>query len=356
MKPLRNVAINIFILFSLVNGKAQSVMARNYDCSYIRTSYNPYLNIFTPSTNYAADSIDLNRDNIKDFVISRRSFYGGNYASRSSSIRPIGQNEVAFNYSDTIMADCSPYPSYPTSLRKDLPKVFQRNDPIDNNLIWKNGELFFDYWESNNLCYYYIKHQVYFTANDTVTLGLRILTGNDTLYGWINIRTITASYFQMYDMACKLPPSGIQPVIFQNGNILTSNYSYGNQWLLNNVPITGATSQTYTFTQNGNYSLIINYNDSCLSDTSSVIITDVSVKENSFNIIQISPNPSHDKIYVTLNSKIINNNWELYNHTGQLVLNGHFKEENETIINLENISSGLYFLRINQHTIKIIRE
>ena len=41
-----------------------------------------------------------------------------------------------------------------------------------------------------------------------------------------------------------LPPT---PVISLNGNLLTSNAASGNQWYLNNTSISGATSQTYTF-------------------------------------------------------------------------------------------------------------
>ncbi|MGB3949278.1 MAG: T9SS type A sorting domain-containing protein [Bacteroidia bacterium] len=58
------------------------------------------------------------------------------------------------------------------------------------------------------------------------------------------------------------------PTITQNGLVLTSSATSGNQWYLNGSIITGATSQNYTITQNGTYTVVVS-NNGCTSPTSS---------------------------------------------------------------------------------------
>ena len=61
------------------------------------------------------------------------------------------------------------------------------------------------------------------------------------------------------------------PVISPNGAILTSSSATGNQWYLNGVAISGATSQTYTTTQSGSYTVIVT-TSGCVSATSAAVV------------------------------------------------------------------------------------
>lgn len=63
------------------------------------------------------------------------------------------------------------------------------------------------------------------------------------------------------------PPT---PTISQNNTLLTSSATTGNQWYVNDTIIPGATSQTYTITENGDYTVISTVNG-CSSDTSAVL-------------------------------------------------------------------------------------
>jgi hypothetical protein len=63
------------------------------------------------------------------------------------------------------------------------------------------------------------------------------------------------------------PPT---PTITQNNTVLTSSATAGNQWYVNDTIIPGATSQTYTITENGDYTVISTVNG-CSSDTSAVL-------------------------------------------------------------------------------------
>lgn len=60
------------------------------------------------------------------------------------------------------------------------------------------------------------------------------------------------------------------PTITQNGSVLTSSSATGNQWYLNGSIISGATSQTYTTTQSGSYTVVVT-NNGCTSATSAAV-------------------------------------------------------------------------------------
>ena len=61
------------------------------------------------------------------------------------------------------------------------------------------------------------------------------------------------------------------PTITQSGLVLTSSATTGNQWYLNGNIISGATSQTYTITQNGSYTVISTVNG-CASAASAALV------------------------------------------------------------------------------------
>ena len=84
-------------------------------------------------------------------------------------------------------------------------------------------------------------------------------------------------YYYLYDLQLQSPGCASTakqavtlstPVITQNGTILNSSFSPGNQWYLDGKAITGATGASYTPTQSGNYTVGITLSSGCqlLSD------------------------------------------------------------------------------------------
>jgi hypothetical protein len=99
-----------------------------------------------------------------------------------------------------------------------------------------------------------------------------------------------------YSLSVACPASPATPIsITQNGSItsatfsLQSNYQTGNQWLKDNQPIAGATSQTYQVTQGGTYSLQVTVNG-CVYTSSPIVLTanEPSLEEGLF----VYPNPA----------------------------------------------------------------
>ncbi|MBC8154049.1 MAG: T9SS type A sorting domain-containing protein, partial [Bacteroidetes bacterium] len=89
------------------------------------------------------------------------------------------------------------------------------------------------------------------------------------------------------------------PVVTQDGFTLTSNAATGNQWLLNGVPIAGATGVTYIVTQTGRYSVRASSNGcgEAVSDEvfASILATEPVVVDDLFRVF---PNPTTKLITV----------------------------------------------------------
>ncbi len=133
---------------------------------------------------------------------------------------------------------------------------------------------------------------------------------------------------------------------------------------------TGASSNPLTTTASSvagtfYYAITVTDLNGCngTSDSSIVIVNLCTRVEEMNNIpsVNIFPNPADEIIYLSLQNNIVNDNVsiELYSVIGEKILQQETKEQ-QTEINLKNLSSGIYFLRckVDKHIInkKIIIE
>ncbi len=166
-----------------------------------------------------------------------------------------------------------------------------------------------------------------------VTLITTNASGSDTL-------TLTG-YITVY-------PTPLFPIITQVGNILTSSPANSYQWQLNAIDIPGATAQSYTVLQSGNYTVVIGDSIGCVNSASiEVVISGINeVMEDAD--ISIYPNPTNGDFVVEIkNSNADEIQIQITNAIGEVIF---FTEEkmiaNHIEIDLSNKASGAYIIQI----------
>ncbi len=138
-------------------------------------------------------------------------------------------------------------------------------------------------------------------------------------------------------------PAPTAPVIEADGLTLSTSSNASIQWYLNGVAIEGATSNTYTATANGVYSVAASLDNGCESFSSNFIINTVSIDALSNFEVKLFPNPAGDKVQIEWNGaeplQLV-----LRDASGRMVLNKTM--ETSSVVDLSNIESGIYFTEL----------
>jgi PKD repeat protein len=157
-----------------------------------------------------------------------------------------------------------------------------------------------------------------------------------------------------------LPPA---PTITQNSNVLTSSAATTYQWYLNSVIINGATSQTYTITQSGTYSVCITDVNGCSSCSSGFAAVYTGMSDDITNgTLSIFPNPNNGQFDISFDlNKKDNYVVEITDELGQLVYSekldsyaGHYSKH----FDVKQYGAGMYMFTLknssNQSVKKVI--
>ena len=147
-----------------------------------------------------------------------------------------------------------------------------------------------------------------------------------------------------------LTVNNVNNAAIQNGTQLSALATGGTyQWLICNpfIIISGANSQTYIATANGDYAVEVTQNG-CTDTSNCMTVNSVGVNElNTQNLITISPNPTHSlfKIECPMNgAKVI-----LYNSFGLKLLTSKI-ENQSSLIDISQYPSGIYLAEIIDDT------
>ena len=146
-------------------------------------------------------------------------------------------------------------------------------------------------------------------------------------------------------------PTPITPTISSAGNTLTSSATTGNQWYFNGVLISGATNQTYTSTQNGNYTDVVTNAFNCSSvssNTINVTTTGVDIISN-VNLFTIYPNPTSGLVAININIANQPTSIEIVNELGQTIYSTVIKDCKASCavnLDLNLFSNGVYFVKV----------
>lgn len=169
-------------------------------------------------------------------------------------------------------------------------------------------------------------------------------------------------------MGCEGQRIPVQAVVHQydlasirnEGNTLISNYTTGNQWLLNGTPIPGATEQEYDADASGLYSLQVTTTGGCLTNADlQFVFTGI---ESAFDpTIRVYPNPTVGKLYIEVES-LSPVRARALDITGKEQVTSILKGSGSVKsgeIDLTNYADGVYILHIQKgdhvHQVKIIK-
>ncbi|MBL0048674.1 MAG: VCBS repeat-containing protein [Bacteroidetes bacterium] len=142
-----------------------------------------------------------------------------------------------------------------------------------------------------------------------------------------------------------------------NGNLLSTGSFVFYQWLRNNVPISGATNQTYTATQNGNYRVIGWSGTTGCNDTSNTLaIINVGVSSiHSTEVLTIQPNPSNGIFYLAFTGNTAKK-ITVMNLIGKTIFATILQADKNTfMLDLTGYSKSVYFLTVEEGSTKIVR-
>jgi uncharacterized delta-60 repeat protein len=142
------------------------------------------------------------------------------------------------------------------------------------------------------------------------------------------------------------------PVISQNIGVLTSTPAITYQWYYNSNPIAGATNQSYTPTQNGQYYVVITDANGCSAFSSTFTMSDVGVFENGNALmVQLFPNPNNGNFVIETSQPVLKGQLEIYSLEGRIVFTKAISTNADNRVELNtNVSAGVYFLRITDAT------
>jgi uncharacterized delta-60 repeat protein len=142
-------------------------------------------------------------------------------------------------------------------------------------------------------------------------------------------------------VSVNLYPIPSVPTITQNIAVLTSSTASSYQWYYNGNPISGATSQSYTPTQNGSYYVVVTDSNGCVSFSSTFVMNEVGVDEISAGAISLFPNPNNGTFTLQF-EEAATGTLRVFDAQGRVVFADQINAQNAVNINL-NAPAGMFW-------------
>ncbi|HNV99396.1 MAG TPA: PQQ-dependent sugar dehydrogenase [Chitinophagales bacterium] len=141
-----------------------------------------------------------------------------------------------------------------------------------------------------------------------------------------------------------------------DGNTMTATEGVSYQWYLNGEAIDGATEQTYTATESGNYSVEVTNEQGC-SEISDVTVLTVAIPAlDGVSDIHIFPNPATELLSITFNMQQHNQtDLRILDLTGRVVWQKTIEQTGNVSVQLsvENWAAGMYIISVGQFKLPI---
>lgn len=188
------------------------------------------------------------------------------------------------------------------------------------------------------------------TASSPTSITAKVPSGAGTGPISVTYNTRTGISGGNFTYVC-VPPA--KPVITHDGGLLTSSSSTNNQWLRNGVEIAGATSQSYTASEGGSYSVKVTA-DGC--STTSDPTTLVGVEERFSSSVSVYPNPATSSLMVQFPQEVHEATIAIYSMTGTEKETIVLSETSSTVINLSHYGKGTYLVVVTTRGVKVRRK
>ncbi len=155
------------------------------------------------------------------------------------------------------------------------------------------------------------------------------------------------------DVTVTVNPLPETPTITQQDNYLESDAASGNQWYDSNGAIESATGQVYEPTATDNYYVIVTNEFGCMSEQSNVIYFIFTGIEELSKSVSIYPNPVTDVLNISglENSKTT---LVVLDSKGNTVIS--VAEFNSKQLDLSNLETGIYFIKITNDQINLVKK
>ena len=152
----------------------------------------------------------------------------------------------------------------------------------------------------------------------------------------------------------------VVPVIEEVNGTLISSSAVSYQWFLNGMLIPGATSQEYTYTESGNYTVETTDSNSCqvLSDPAIIIFTNVQ-EQLGASELTIYPIPANDLVHIQAEFPVARAlELQLMSLEGKLLMSQSLpaNSNQRTTFELAELAAGLYLLSIESDQGRIVRK
>jgi hypothetical protein len=141
-----------------------------------------------------------------------------------------------------------------------------------------------------------------------------------------------------------------QPTISRNGNQLSTQVFANYQWQRNGINLSGETSQTYTATQDGDYTVVVSDTNSCSNTSAAMNVILVGIEnalEKDFKL-NIYPNPASNSINVESNELL--ERISVYDIYGRVILTAFEPSTDNTQLSVTELMAGTYFIELKTNT------
>ena len=149
-------------------------------------------------------------------------------------------------------------------------------------------------------------------------------------------------------------------VSFVNSSLSSTNNSLNYSWNFGDMNTSVEQNPNHTYVGSGIYNVSLITRNCIFSDTVTfqIQIVTTGLNEKQSETLNIFPNPTKNIVYIKLTNNSATTNYILYAVTGEIIFTGKTLD-NEIILDLSNLTNGLYLLRTlekNTQPIKIIKE